>query len=214
MNIFAVLFITLTASFAVHAELQIKPVSELPERMKKNEARARLTKSDAAPIQTLEQVMAQFSYAKAHSEQVAQKPDLESFTRKGMLDLGCKLMDEISSGVEKENGKLNGVASIYSCASAHAVVYEYEYISRLKQKVTYFDDDFSGKTGADVYFIKEHRTVQEGVERVAYTWLNPQYEIRVGVYVKGGDPVEVLVPESFEEVLSQAVRRLVGAARS
>lgn len=215
MNIFTILFITLTASFAANAELQIKPVGELPERMKKNETntKASLAKKTTTPLQTLEQFKSEFSYAREHSELVANKPDLQSFTRNKIISLGCELVDEISSGVEKENGKLNGVASIYNCRSVYAVIYEYEYASKLKQKVTYYDDDYAKKIGPDVHFIKERRTTQANTERVAYTWLNPQYEIQVGVYINKTKPIQTLAPESFKEVLNQSAKLLVSTTK-
>lgn len=215
MKIFTVTFITLIASFAAHAELQIKSVDELPERMKKNEtntnSRASLAKKTTAPLQTLEQFKSEFSYAREHSELVASKPDLQSFTRNKILSLGCELADEISSGVEKENGKLNGVASIYNCGSVYAVTYEYEYASKLKQKVTYYDNNYAKKTGPDIYFIKERRTKQTDTERVAYTWLNPQYEIQVGVYIDKTKPIQTIAPESFKEALNQSIKLLANS---
>lgn len=187
------------------ADLVIQSQADNPRAaaaMQRMQAAAAGRSQTETSIPTLEQLVSRIELARRMSAFAAQAPTFESPSRPAIEHLGCRLATEAPSGIERKDGGLNGVLSVYACGAKYVVTYEYTYAVELTQRVRVLDDDFAKHADPNNPLIKT-TVVTKGERRVTYMrWLNRKNEIRYEVYADGSHVGDQTFEERLKSVLS------------
>lgn len=210
MKTLSIILLALLATNTALAELKIRSSDALPAATReKLSAHALEPQPTGSAYRRLQTLNGSFEETRKMSPQAAKHPAFASPSRQRLLDLGCALINESSSGVEKENGALNGVASLYSCPDAHLATYEHDYREKTRQTVTVIDDDYARDPEGQRYAVKTFHVGKEGNDKVVLRWLNPDYEITYELYriATASDEKDDL--GDYSEVLREVARELL-----
>jgi|GEM_PF-5587895 len=161
------------------AELVIEPLTgnAKAERFEKMRSVANSRSAKAPDFPSFQQFSKSLSEAKLGLGISQKQLAMGSPSRVMVEKLNCKLNDQAASGVEKKDGGMNGVMSIYLCSNGYLVTYENEYKSPLTQRVTVYDDDYAKRRAGDEPLIKEAVATRGDTRFTSLRWLNAENEI-------------------------------------
>ena len=199
--------VALIPSFA-SAQLEIQPRTDNARFEARLEALRSASSASARPsksseFQTFEQFKNAVSKAKSQSGMLRTQAVLDSPSRAMIERLGCKLQNQAPSGVERKEGGLNGVMSVYLCESSYLVSYENNYRAPLTQRVIIFDDDYAKKQDRNNPLIKEAVATRGSTRFTSIRWLNFENEIKYEVFADLEKSKDIELEKSLKEGLKE-----------
>ncbi|CAM3869567.1 hypothetical protein CCOS865_02359 [Pseudomonas reidholzensis] len=211
------LVVLLMLAGSAQAELDIQSSSDNPrgaERISKMQAAMRERPTQTSSFPTLDQTNAALNKAKLMVGLSAQSIKFHSPSRAAIETLDCSLANEAPSGVERKDGGLNGVMSVYSCGAAYVVTYEYNYEVALTQRVGVLDDDFARHTDKLNPLIKTTAVSRGGTRLTMLRWLSPENQISYEVYADLATSVDDALEQRLRTALRDTALRLSEAKPS
>jgi hypothetical protein len=129
-----------------------------------------------------------------------------SWLEDDLADPGCVLIARTASGIEKTAGGLNGVTSLYDCAGASLLTYEFDYRDETRQTVTIFDNEYAADPQTHAYRVQKSASRWANGEVRYLSWINPKYEIRAEFYCRNtascpSDAVEDTIRKTAQQLV-------------